>query len=208
MPASELQIGGFVPFTTVDFPGRLSAVVFCQGCGWRCRYCHNTHLQPYLAKSGAPDWKSVLAQLDERRGFLEAVVFSGGEPTAQRPLPGAMRHVREMGYLVGLHTAGVFPRRLERALPHADWVGLDIKAPFDARYDLITGRRGSWLAARRSLELVLASGVPCELRTTVHPTLTGEEEKSAIVEQLAALGAGTPVWQSFRPHGCADESLL
>lgn len=206
MRPERLRVGGVVPFSTVDYPGRLSAVVFCQGCPWRCRYCHNTHLQPFTR--GGVAWSSVADRIGQRRGFLDAVVFSGGEPTAQAALAGAMREVRAMGFEAALHTAGIFPGRLREVLPLASWVGLDIKAPFDARYDAITRVPGSFEAVRESLDAILAAGVPCELRTTVHPALLDAEACDAIREAVAGRGGPAVRWQAFRPEGCADEILL
>ncbi len=80
--ADALRVGGFVPFTSTDYPGALAAVVFCQGCPWRCGYCHNPHL---IAARGDDerDFARIVDWLGTRRGLLDAVVFSGGEPTAQ-----------------------------------------------------------------------------------------------------------------------------
>ena len=79
---NALRVGGFVPFTSADYPGALAAVVFCQGCPWRCGYCHNPHLMPARGDAGR-DFDGILDWLESRRGLLDAVVFSGGEPTAQ-----------------------------------------------------------------------------------------------------------------------------
>src|SRR3954470_21541171 len=98
---AELRIGGFVPFSGIDYPHHLSAVVFCQGCPWRCGYCHNAHLQPARGESERT-WDDVLAFLGRRRSLLDAVVFSGGEPTLQAGLGAAMQDVKAMGYKVGL----------------------------------------------------------------------------------------------------------
>lgn len=205
-PSAALQVGGFVPFTTVDYPGHLAAVVFCQGCVWRCRYCHNPHLQPF--GEGQWNWENVLSLLAERRNFLEAVVFSGGEPTAQAALPGAMREVRDLGFKVGLHTAGIFPDRLAELLPLVDWVGLDVKAPFDERYDRITQSEFSFKAPGEALRLLLASGVSYELRTTVHPDLLTPVDLAEISSSLKSLGASPTNVQTFRPEGCADPLLV
>ncbi len=204
--APAVQIGGLVAFSTVDYPGRLSAVLFCQGCPWRCRYCHNPHLQPFT--KGAFLWDAVWAFLKSRRGMLEAVVFSGGEPTAQPGLAAAMQAARELGYRIGLHTAGTHPRRLRQVLPLVDWVGLDIKAPYDARYDAITGVTSSAQTARASLGEVLKSGVDHELRTTVHPALLDASARTALEREIACLGGRPTRWQEFRPQGCTDAALL
>jgi len=158
-----LRIGGLTRLSATDFPGRLAAVVFCQGCAWRCGYCHNPHLLPRRS-SGAIPWHEVLAFLERRRGLLDAVVFSGGEPTLQPSLRQAMEAVKRMGYLIGLHTAGIVPRRLEEVLPLVDWVGMDVKAPFD-EHERVTGVRGSGRRAKQSRDLILESGVACEFHT-------------------------------------------
>lgn len=201
----RLRVGGLTPFSTVDYPGRLCAVVFCQGCPWRCRYCHNPHLQP--TTHGSWTWQAVEEFLKSRRGLLEAVVFSGGEPTIQVALEPAVRAVRALGFEVGLHTAGINVPRLQRVLPLVSWVGLDIKAPFDERYNAITQSKQSHLAPRAALEAVLASGVDYEVRTTVHPALLSDEDCEAINRQLAALGSKATRWQKFRAIGCQDEAL-
>jgi len=203
---SALQVGGFVPFTTVDYPGHLAAVVFCQGCVWRCRYCHNPHLQPF--DGACWSWENILSLLAERRNFLEAVVFSGGEPTAQASLPAALRAVKDLGFRIGLHTAGMHPERLVGVLPLVDWVGFDIKAPFDQRHDRITGREASFEAPAESLRLLLGSGVNYELRTTVHPDLLSDSDLGEIAATLESLHATPATIQPFRAEGCTDGTLI
>lgn len=194
-----LRIGGLTAFTTIDYPDHLSAVIFCQGCPWRCGYCHNTHLQSRRsAGSTRWTWQRVKAFLEDRKGLLEAVVFSGGEPTVQAGLGEAMREVRELGFKVGLHTAGIYPERLQAVLPLVDWVGLDIKAPLDVRYDCVTGRPGSARRAEQSLQAVLGSGVAYQLRTTIHPDLIGPQDCARIESDLRQRHAGGVVWQPFR----------
>lgn len=177
-----LQLGGLVPLTSIDFPGHLAAVLFCQGCPWHCSYCHN----PHLLRTDVPsklEWAEVMRFLQERVGFLDGVVFSGGEPLLQPRLPEAMQAVKALGFKVALHTAGIMPARLAKVLPYVDWVGLDIKAPFHA-YKKVTGLAGSGFKAEESLDLLLAAKhVDYEIRTTVDPTLLGEED----IEQLAVL---------------------
>ncbi len=201
---SELAVGGLVPFSATDLPGALAAVVFCQGCPWRCAYCHNPHLIP--REAGDIPWAAVLDLLERRRGLLDGVVFSGGEPTLQAGLKDAMEAVRERGYRVGLHTAGPYPERLAAVLPWVDWVGFDVKAPF-AAYSSVTGLPGSGEKARESLGLLLASGVAYEVRTTFHPALLDEAALEALMEELRSLGVARYALQAFRPPGCANETL-
>jgi len=204
--AHALRVGGFVPFTATDYPGALAAVVFCQGCPWRCGYCHNPHLMP--ARGAAePDFDDILEWLESRRGLLDAVVFSGGEPTAQAALGDAIAAVRERGFRVGVHTAGAYPRRLAGLLQHVDWIGIDVKAPL-AEYDGVTGAAHSGVAAWESLDRALAAGVCCEVRTTVHPTLTPLAAMESVARELAARGVERWVLQPFRTTGCANPDLI
>lgn len=207
-----LRVAGFTPFSTLDWPGRLAAVVWLQGCPWRCAYCHNPHLQPRTLAPGAPTWPWVLEQLARRVGLIDAVVFSGGEPTLDPALPGAIDAVRALGFAVGLHSAGMAPRRLQALLPKLDWIGLDVKAPLAAAHaalhDSITGRRGSQAAVRQSLVLVQAQaqrragGLAYECRSTIHPTL----HDTATLQALAGEMSGVQHWalQVCRPQGAAQ----
>ena len=200
-----LKVGGFTAFSATDYPGQLSAVVFVQGCPWRCGYCHNPHLQTRTSSSPLA-WPDILQRLARRVGLLDAVVFSGGEPTMDPALPEAIRAVRSLGFAVGLHTAGAYPRRLAEVLPLLDWVGMDVKAPVQ-RYDEITRIDNSARLAQASIEAVLASGVAHELRTTVHPALHSAQEILALARTLSALGVRRYAVQKFRATGCADDAL-
>lgn len=188
MTADALAVAGLQPFSSVDFPGRLAAVVFLQGCPWRCGYCHNPELQPRGSGSG-PRWPELREWLARRLGRLDGVVFSGGEPTLDPALPTALDELKAMGYALGLHTAGLAPHRLGGLLPRLDWVGLDIKAALGdgPLHDRITGRRGSPRAVRDSLALLQASGVDFECRSTVHPAWFGDAELLRLVRELAGV---------------------
>jgi len=175
-------------------------VVYCQGCPWRCGYCHNPHLLPRRAAGGIA-WSEVLEFLGRRRGLLDAVVFSGGEPTAQAGLARAMRESKALGYRVGLHSAGIYPRRFAEVLPLVDWVGFDAKAPFDAAYERITGVRASGEAALESVRTLLASGVDCEFRTTWHAGFLSPAELERLTQTLADLGVRRFALQEFRASG-------
>lgn len=195
--APTLRVGGFVPFSATDYPDRLCAVVFCQGCPWRCGYCHNPHLLPLRSPVPAPCWEDVLAFLEKRRGLLDAVVFSGGEPTLHAGLADAMKAVRARGFGIGLHTAGIYPVRLASLLPLVDWVGFDMKAPFED-YEDITRTPHSGLRARRSLEILLASGVACQVRTTVDTRIFTPAKLGQLRSDLERYGVADHVLQTCR----------
>ncbi len=199
---SALRVGGFTSFSASDFPGHLAAVVFCQGCPWRCVYCHNPHLQP-SARSGEVAWADVVSVLERRRGRLDAVVFSGGEPTLQADLLAAIEQVRELGFRVGLHTAGIYPERLEAVLSRVDWVGLDLKAPLQS-YERITRVPGSGGPVLESLELLARRGIDHEIRCTWHPSLLSAADLVAMLEAIKALTDAKLVLQPYRPIGCFE----
>ena len=184
LPRHSPAVGGLVPFSTVDWPGQLAAVVFISGCPWRCHYCHNTELQTRAARY---DWREVREFLETRKGLLDAVVFSGGEPLSEPRLPAMIRDVKRMGYRVGLHTAGIYPLRLADVLRHLDWVGMDIKG--DAQgYDDITGRRDSQRPALSCLTQLLSTGPDFECRITWHPDWLDEARLLALARELARRG--------------------
>jgi pyruvate formate lyase activating enzyme len=202
----RLRVGGFEPFTSTDYPDALSAVVFCQGCPWRCGYCHNPHL--IAARSyDEDDFGRILTWLASRRGLLDAVVFSGGEPTAQPELPAAIDAVRALGFAVGLHTGGAYPRRLAQVLPKLDWVGVDVKSSV-AHYATVTDVPGSGISAFESLDLVRNAGIAYEVRTTMHPLLTPPDAMERLARELAACSVMRWVLQPFRPTGCTNEALV
>ncbi|MDA8128300.1 MAG: anaerobic ribonucleoside-triphosphate reductase activating protein [Betaproteobacteria bacterium] len=200
-----IRVGGLTPLSTTDWPGMLAAVVFCQGCPWRCGYCHNPDLIPAQGRDEIP-WEDVVTFLHRRRGLLDGVVFSGGEPTLQAALPDAMREARSLGFKVGLHTGGMYPKKLDAVLPLVDWVGLDVKAPF-ADYPRITGVEGSGIRALAGLQRVVESGVDHEIRTTVHPALLDDAEVVGLARDLAGRGVRRYVVQAFRSQGCGDAEL-
>jgi pyruvate formate lyase activating enzyme len=193
---TDLRVGGFEPFSSLDYPGHLAAVVFCQGCPLRCLYCHNTDLLP-VHREGLVSWRDVVTHLHTRMGLLDGVVFSGGEPLMQSSFPDAIDEVRKLGYSVALHTAGCTPRRLERVLDRLDWVGLDIKTLPD-EYGHLTGIGAAGQKAWDSLKLTIDSGVDYEVRTTVWPRLHTRRAALEMAEQLTAAGVHHWILQETR----------
>ena len=209
-PAEELRVAAVTPCTTIDFPGKLSAVVFVQGCPWRCGYCQNAWMQPRELAEGHETWQRVTALLSKRRGLLDGVVFSGGEPTVDPALPAAVRVVKERyAMAVGLHTGGAYPRRLKALLPDLDWVGLDVKAPPEAEalFESVTGRPGSARLWRESFDLIRAAGIPTEVRMTVHPELLSAADIETAAQWLAQRRVTTFALQIYRRPPGAEKAL-
>lgn len=201
-----LQVSGMTPLTTIDFPHHLACVLYTQGCPLRCGYCHNPELIPFQTDTEPLSWSDIDDFLTRRQGLLEAVVFSGGEPTLQPGLREAMLNVKQQGYKVGLHSAGVQPSRLESVLSHLDWVGLDVKAPAYL-YARVTGRHNQALKNRQSLQLLLASGIAFECRTTVSWQLLQPEDILLLARQLAAMGVTCYALQISHGNNCLDSRL-
>lgn len=196
--ADALAVGGYEPFSTRDWPGRLASVVFVQGCPWRCSYCHNPELQRHI--EGSRSWAEIRAHWRSRLGLIDAVVFSGGEPTLAPALAAALGEVRDAGLAVGVHTAGVSARHLKALLPRLDWVALDVKSPPRTLVRL-TGAPGSEREALQSLHLVLASGRDHELRTSWHPKWMSEAALLDLATWLSTQGVRRWVVQQVAPPG-------
>jgi len=194
---SAIRVGGYQPFTTLDYPGQMAAVIFLQGCPLRCVYCHNRDLLPVRADTEI-DGREIEARLDERRGLLQAVVFSGGEPLVQSGLAAAMDHVRRLGFKVGLHTSGMSAERFARLRDRVDWVGFDIKAPF-AGYDGVTGIGQAGAQAQASLAMLASWGIPFEVRVTIWPDLLDPLAVRQIADEAGSVGC-----KDFALQECRD----
>ena len=199
MEQDLIRIGDIEKFSIVDMPGKIAAVVFMQGCPWRCPFCYNQSLQDPNGESDA-EWGHLLHLLEHRKGILDAVVFSGGEPLLQGNLPQAMDTVKNMGFAIGLHTGGYNPDALKKVLDKVIWVGFDVKAPFDAEhYKRAIGCNGDVEKIKQSLDLLIKSGVHFECRTTCDPRLLDIADIYKIADELAALGVKEYYIQKYRP---------
>lgn len=199
--ANNLVVAGLTPMTTLDFPDHLACVVFTQGCPLRCGYCHNPQMIPQAAELTAPNWQQIEAFLTSRIGLLEAVVFSGGEPTSQAALLPAAIQAHQLEFKVALHTSGINPSRLEKLLPYLSWVGLDIKAE-PANYQAVTGRPGVAEKAEQSLRLIQAAQIDYEVRTTLHPKDFDLAAISSLLNWLANQQVGKVALQIARGGQC------
>lgn len=196
-----VQIGGLQKVSMIDFPGVLSAVIFLSGCNLRCPYCHN----PGLARGENRTLISetqVLRYLDARRDLLEGVVLSGGEPTLQSGLPDLCRAIKERGYAVKLDTNGSFPDVLGSLIGEGlvDYVAMDVKTDPD-HYAPGLCPQDPAAAIKASIQLIMASGLPYEFRTTCFRPMVD----AGIMSRIAMLikGARTYAIQKF----CAKETL-
>ena len=203
-----MNLAGFVPLSLCDFPGRVAAVVFTQGCNFRCPWCHNGHLIPLAADAARRVSEAeVFEVLEARRTRLGGVVVSGGEPTLQPALPRFLRRIKALGLEVKLDTNGSHPEVLRGLLRErlVDFIAMDVKAPW-TKYATLTGTVCCDVAAvQASLALIATSGVPHQFRTTRVDPLLSEHEYGHIRNQIPL---GSPhAWQNFRPAYSRDPSL-
>ena len=195
---SEIKVGGVEKFSAVDFPEKLTAVVFMQGCPWKCPFCHNASIRD-LNKENDFSWDLWMNFLRSRVGKLDAVTFSGGEPLMQDCLFDAVSEVKSLGFAIGLHTGGYRPQHLQKVLPLVDWVGLDIKAPFqEEKYQKIIGVN-HLKNVEQSLDLLLQSGVDFECRTTCDPRFLTSADLLEIAQFLKSRGVKKYYLQKYRP---------
>ena len=191
MKAAYLQKTSFI-----DYPGRISAVVFTQGCNFRCPYCHNPELVVPERYCGTIRIEDIFSFLEKRRGKLDAVVITGGEPTLQADLVPFMQRIRSMGFLVKLDTNGSRPQVLSEVIAQGlpDYVAMDVKAPWD-KYAFVAGSPVDITDIGASVELIMGSGIPYEFRTTLVRSLLDPDDVMGIGRAIR--GASLYVLQRF-----------
>ena len=161
-----MNIQGFQKMTLLDFPGRVACTVFTGGCNLRCPFCHNGGLVRTPMEHGNMT-DAVLDYLSRRRGILDGVCLTGGEPLLQPDLEDFLFRLHEMGFLVKLDTNGALPKRLSRVLDAGlvDYVAMDVKSSPEG-YGRATGSDISTEVFAESMDLIRGSGIPYEFRTT------------------------------------------
>lgn len=190
-----MKFGGLVKFTLIDFPGCPAAIVFTQGCNFRCRYCHNPELiYPHLFTEPMPE-EEIESFLQRRKGTLEGVVVSGGEPTLHEDLPQFLSHLKSLGYKTKLDTNGSRPEVLKNLIDNklVDFIAMDLKAPLE-KYALITGADTNEAVIKQSITLIQNSGLPHEFRTTY--------DKEVLTDEDIALTGALVNNQHYRVQEC------
>ncbi|HEC96726.1 MAG TPA: anaerobic ribonucleoside-triphosphate reductase activating protein [Nitrospirae bacterium] len=201
-----MTIGGLQKVSLIDYPGKISAIVFMQGCNFRCAYCYNQELvYPHLFKEPIPE-NEVLSFLDNRKGLLDGVVVTGGEPLLQSDLEDFLREVKAMGYQIKLDTNGSMPDRLEGLIREGlvDYMAMDYKAPI-SRYPVVTGVESDKERIPRSIEVITGSGLSYEMRTTVFSGL-GMRDLLEMMTELQTMNVESYFLQVFKPFfGCSKD---
>jgi len=188
----------------IEYPGKISAIAFTQGCNFRCPYCHNPELvDPELYGDCLPE-EMVFSFLEKRKGKLDAVTITGGEPTIHHDLIDFIERVKRIGYLVKLDTNGSCPHVLKQLINGrlVDYIAMDMKGPLH-KYKTVTKSKIDEGKIKESIEMIMKSGLPYEFRTTIPKRLLQEDD---LVEMGMFLRNATCyVLQPFIPTKTLDK---
>ncbi|MCX6766021.1 MAG: anaerobic ribonucleoside-triphosphate reductase activating protein [Candidatus Moranbacteria bacterium] len=202
-----MLIGGYQKLTLIDYPGKLAATVFTVGCNFRCPFCHNPELISNIKYqiSKIPE-KEFFDFLKKRKGKLEGVCITGGEPTLQPDLIKFIKKIKRQGYLVKLDTNGSRPDVLKKIIDGklVDFIAMDIKN-YLGRYDETCGVKADKERVKLSVDLIKNSRIDYEFRTTAVPGLHKEKDFNDIAQWLA--GAKTYYLQEYREIKILDPAL-
>jgi len=200
-------IGGFQKFSLIDYPDKICAIVFTQGCNFRCPYCHNPELVDPKKFGIELKEDEILSFLDRRKGKLDAVTITGGEPLLQSDLSAFLSAIKRFGYLVKLDTNGSFPSRLKKIieLKSVDYLAMDIKTSLDKYHQVIKAK----IDTRKildSIRLIMDSGLDYEFRTTIVKALFEKDDFYKIAQLIK--NARLYVLQKFVPSKTLDDTFL
>ncbi|HEX7416048.1 MAG TPA: anaerobic ribonucleoside-triphosphate reductase activating protein [Smithellaceae bacterium] len=202
-----MKIGGLQKVSLIDYPGVISGTVFLQGCNFRCPYCHNPELVDKKLFGPCLNEKIILDFLNTRKGKLDAVTITGGEPTIQKDLMPFIKRVKKMGFAVKLDSNGSAPQVIKELLAEKllDFIALDIKAPLE-KYKRIVQAPVDTQSIKDSIKLILKSKIPHEFRTTVVKSQLGAKDILEIATLIS--GAQRYALQKFMPTKTLDKKLL
>jgi pyruvate formate lyase activating enzyme len=202
-----MKIGGLQKVSLIDYPGLISSIIFLQGCNFRCPYCHNPELvKPKLFRP-CLDEKKIFKFLKMRKGKLDAVTISGGEPTLQKELISFIRKIKKMGYAVKLDTNGSQPQVVAELLAEKllDFIAMDIKAPQD-KYNNAVKTAVDKEKIKECINIILQSKIQYEFRTTLVKSMLTEKDILKIAGDIT--GARRYVLQKFVPGKTLEKIFL
>ena len=202
-----MKIGGLQKFSLIDYPDKICAIVFTQGCNFRCPYCHNKELVEQKLFSQPIPEDEIFSFLKKRKGKLEAVTVTGGEPCLQGDLPVFFQKIKKMDYLVKLDTNGSFPERLNEIIDQnlIDYLAIDIKGPLE-KYEKIVGVPFATEKIVETIKIAFSSKINCEFRTTVVKSLLNKDDLKKIGKLIK--GARLYVLQKFVPSKLLEPKFL
>ncbi len=198
-----IEIKGLQKTSLIDYPGKISAVVFLGGCNFRCPYCFNRDLVLNPERVKTIPQEEFFDFLKSKRKWLDGVVIGGGEPCIHKDLLDFIRKIKKMGFLIALETNGSNPKMLKQLIDQklVDYFAMDIKAPIEDYHRVINAKTDT-KKIRESINLIINSGTDHEFRSTILPLLHSKED----ILNMAKLIKGAKIYylQQFRP----GETLL
>ncbi len=200
-----MPIKSIVETSLIDWDGKITMVLFFGGCNFRCPFCHNWRVAFGAEKFSNLSWDTIEHKIKERREWLDGIVLSGGEPlTGWEELVMVCSRIKNLNIKIKLDTNGANPDLLKRAIGDGliDYVAMDIKAPLDQKYSIAAGVKIDPDQIRKSIQLLMASGIDYEFRTTVVPNLIDLNAVQAIAEIIS--GARLFALQQFLPKEAYD----
>ncbi len=194
-----MKIVGFQKVTLLDFPGLVACTVFVGGCNFRCPFCHNADVVEE-STGGEFSEEEILSYLTKRKGVLDGVCITGGEPLLSPRILGFMRRIKDLGFKIKLDTNGSIPARLKEAVLRGlcDYVAMDIKNALE-KYPLTAGVKTDNEKIKESVDFLLSGAVPYEFRTTVVKELHTKDDILKISEEIS--GAAKWYLQQFVDSG-------
>ncbi len=196
-----MKIGGLQKLTLIDYPGKIAATIFTVGCNFRCPFCHNPELVlPSYGETGSILEKDFFEFLKIRKGKLEGICITGGEPTIQSDLLEFVRKIKQMGYLVKLDSNGTRPDVIKKGLEDElfDFIAMDIKSSVE-NYEKASGCKVDIERIKLSVDLIKNSGIDYEFRTTVVPGIHHYKDFDKIAKWLK--GSKKYTLQEYRNEG-------
>lgn len=180
-----MEISGFQKLTLVDFPGHTACIIFTQGCNFKCPFCHNSGLIQGANDSNKIDEQVLFDYLDKRKGLIDGVCVSGGEPLLQKDIELFIRKIKEKGYKVKLDTNGSKPKILKKLIDCnlIDYVAMDVKNTF-SKYDVTSGAKVNLDDIKESIDILKSSSIDYEFRTTIVKELHSFENIEEILDYL------------------------
>lgn len=203
-----MRIGGFGRTSLLDWRGKVACVIYLAGCDFRCPYCHNKEIVVDPEKADDIDEEKIFQFIQENSDFLDGVVISGGEPTIDHDLVKLIKKLRSMKMMIKLDTNGSNPDVLDDLIGagYVDAISMDIKSGLTReRYSAAAGVDIDPELIRRSIRIIMDSGIDYEFRTTVSPILVKPEDIESICKEIK--GAKLYTLQQFRPNVCIDSRL-
>ena len=199
------MIKGFQKLSLIEYPGKISAIVFVGKCDFKCHFCYNTDLVKNYNKLPDIPEKEILDFLSTRKGLLDGMAITGGEPTIHKDLLAFIKKVKDLGFLVMLETNGSNPKMLKGLIDKklVDYIAMDIKAPLE-KYDEVAGVKVNKKNIQESIDIIRNSGIDYEFRTTVIPKHFNKEDALAIGKWLK--GSKRFSLQQFRSDKTLDEN--